>query len=61
MDKDKLTIDENFLNDRIVKSNKKTFITQAISQRDSSGDGNIAKPDDDNVKRARDWVNENKL
>jgi len=38
-----------------------TFRTQAISQPDSKSElTNIAMPNEVNVKRARNWVNENK-
>ena len=36
------------------------FITQAISQPDSKGKGNVAMPNDNNVSDARDFIIENK-
>ncbi len=37
------------------------FATLAITQPDSrQKDTNMAQPDDENVKEARDWVNHNK-
>lgn len=45
---------------RDIKKLHGAYITQAISQDDYKGEGDIALPDDENVSDARDWVNENK-
>ena len=44
-----------------AKKNKiPVFLTQAISQRDQSHhETNAAMPDEENVIRAREWVQEN--
>ena len=43
------------------KKLKKAAATMAVSQDDARRDDtNMALPDDENVKRARDWVNMNK-
>ncbi len=42
------------------RSKGKTFLTQAISQADSrQAHTQIALPDDDNVTRAKNWVDFN--
>lgn len=39
----------------------KTFVTQAISQKDRTQEGtNVSLPSDENVSEARKWVNQNK-
>ncbi len=45
---------------RDIKKLHGRYFMQAISQRDHSGEGNIAMPNDENVADARAWVNENK-
>lgn len=43
------------------KHASKTFLTQAISQKDHVQEGtNVSLPDDENVTAARNWVNQNK-
>lgn len=45
---------------RDIKKLHGAYITQAISQDDYKGKGDIAMPNDENVSDARAWVNENK-
>ncbi len=43
------------------KQENGTFVMSAISQKDhEQKDTKVALPSEHNVKRARDWVNENK-
>lgn len=45
----------------LKKQENGSFIMSAISQKDHEQEGdNVALPSERNVKRARDWVNENK-
>lgn len=43
------------------KNASKTFVTQAISQKNHVQEStDVSLPDDDNVTAARNWVNQNK-
>ena len=54
-------IQNNKQKEKRTKQTLKAYQTQAISQADHhQSKTNIAIPNDENVERAKDWVDENK-